>query len=144
MYKAPASRELGTWKYRDEVKPRVNRQGEIGKSAERSKRPWHGILRRVHCHGFRVKRVVGCEVIERSKCREMRRSGKAPSEASGRGTRFRCVALPCPQFKGKISQPRNLIAPQNHNLAVSNSKYTEPQPAVSSVRGTTETRPSLG
>ena len=46
----------------------------------------------------------GCEEIERSKYRDSGRSGKAPSEARDRGTRY-----------GAISQPRSLKAPQNHN-----------------------------
>ena len=39
----------------------------------------------------------GCEDIERSKYQETRRSGKVPSEARDRGTRFRCEAMPCLQ-----------------------------------------------
>ena len=68
----------------------------------------------------------GCEVIERSKYRETRSSGKAPSEARDRGTRFRCEAMPCLQFKGAIPQPRNLKASQNHNPAVPHSQSAEP------------------
>ena len=54
--RASASRAPGTWDYRDEANPRVNRQGEIDKSAERSEGPGHEISLCVKfCHAQRSK-----------------------------------------------------------------------------------------